>query len=294
MGEVRTAAVAVLPELVGFNLDATLFGGQAFRWRRDGADAAVGWIGTRPVRVRVGSEGVTIAALGGARAGLGDEARRYFDVERDYAAIERRLLRDARLARVTAAVRGVRILRQSPFETLVAFVVSANNNIPRIARSVEAMCRIAGTRVECSEGTLWTFPEPKALAEVGPARLREEANLGYRDSYVAETARLVATGAVDLDALDALPTPALREALTRLPGVGPKVADCVALFAYGRIEVFPVDTWVRRAMTELYLEPGVRVSDREIAALARRRFGDFAGIAQQYLFEAYRRRRNDE
>jgi N-glycosylase/DNA lyase len=280
----------VFPELAGLNVDATLFGGQAFRWRRDGAGGAIGWIGECPTRVRVDTEGLHVAALGGEAVALEEAAHRYFDVARDYAAVERRLLRDAPLRRVAAGVAGVRILRQPPFETLVGFVVSANNNIPRIARSVEALCRLAGRRVDTSDGALHAFPEPAALAEVGVARLREEANLGYRDRYVAETARLVAAGDVDLAALAALPTGGLRTELARLPGVGPKVADCVALFAYGRVEVFPVDTWVRRATTTLYFDPERRATDREIAALARRRFGDHAGIAQQYLFEGYRRR----
>jgi N-glycosylase/DNA lyase len=281
----------VIPELRGLNHDATLFGGQTFRWRREGKDGAVGWIDAIPARVRASAEGLHVAALGDGAEELDAAARRYFDVARDYGAVERRLLRDARLRRVASDVAGVRILRQRPFETLVAFVVSANNNIPRIARSVDALCRMAGRRVEVGGETAWTFPEPEALAEVGVARLREEANLGYRDRYVAETARIVAAREIDLAALEALPTETLRGELARLPGVGPKVADCVALYAFGRVEVFPVDTWIRRAMTELYLEPEARATDREIAALARRRFGPHAGIAQQYLFEGYRVRR---
>jgi N-glycosylase/DNA lyase len=249
----------------------------------------VGWIGGTPVRVSVDAEGLDVAALAGADAEFEATARRYFDSARDYGAVERRLLGDARLRRVATGLSGVRILRQPRFETLVAFVVSANNNIPRIARSVDALCRLAGLRIETEEGEAWAFPEPAALAEAGAARLRQEANLGYRDRYVAETARLVATGEVDLDAFESLPTDELRAELARLPGVGPKVADCVALFAFGRVEVFPVDTWVRRAMTELYLDESSRVPDREIAALARRRFGPYAGIAQQYLFEGYRK-----
>jgi N-glycosylase/DNA lyase len=281
----------LIPELTGLNLDTTLFGGQTFRWRREGAHGAVGWIDGIPVRVRVSGEGLHVVALGGGVEGLDLAARRYFDVARDYEAVERRLLRDARLRRVASEVAGVRILRQQPFETLVAFVVSANNNIPRIARSVDALCRLAGRRLDLDGETAWAFPEPAALAEIGVPRLREEANLGYRDRYVAETARIVAAREVDLTALEGLSTERLCEELGRLPGVGPKVADCVALFAFGRVEVFPVDTWIRRAVTDLYLEPGARATDREIAALARRRFGSHAGIAQQYLFEAFRTKR---
>jgi N-glycosylase/DNA lyase len=282
----RNEAGVVLAGLAGLDFERTLFGGQAFRWRRAGdgeSPGAEGWIGDRPVRVALAAEGLAVAPLDGRVEGLEAAAARYFDAARDYEAAERRLRRDARLGRLAT---GIRILRQPPFETLVTFVVSANNNIPRIARSVERLCGLAGREVAPG---LAAFPEPAALAALGAARLRGEANLGYRDAFVAETARLVASGEVDLDALDRLPTPELTAALGRLPGVGPKVAACVALFGYGRLEVFPVDTWVRRAFRDLYLG-GEAAGDREIERRARRRFGPWAGLAQQYLFEAYRRR----
>lgn len=276
-----------LPALAGVNLEATLFGGQAFRWRRDGERGAVGWIGSRPARVEASAEGLAAWSLAGSPLSE-REAADYFDARRDYRAIERRLFRDATFKSAARGVAGVRILRQEAFETLVAFVVSSNNNIARIARSIEALSRIAGRRVETSLGPMWRFPEPEALAGVPVERLRAEANLGYRDRYVQESAARITTADVDLDAMTSLPTPELRDALMRLPGVGRKVADCVMLFAYGRTEVFPVDTWVRRAMTELYGAPDRPLTDREIAEVAARRFGADAGIAQQYLFEAYR------
>lgn len=273
--------------LGGLDVDVTLFGGQTFRWRRTGERTAEGWIGDRPVAVEVRDDALAAVPLDGRWEGLGDAVACYFDAERDYAAIERRLLRDARLRRIA---RGIRILKQPPFETAIAFIVSANNNIPRIARSVGLLCEIAGREVEARGRRLRAFPEPAALAALSAERLRRDANLGYRDVYVVETSRLVASGAVDLDAFDRLPTAALRQALVVLPGVGPKVADCIALFAYGRLEVFPVDTWIRRAYSEVYLG-GEPAPDREIAERARQRFGPYAGLAQQYLFEAFRARR---
>jgi N-glycosylase/DNA lyase len=288
MSRARNGPPAILPGLAGANLEVTLFGGQAFRWRRS-AGGYVGWVGDRPVSARPAAEGLAVQPLDGGGS-LEAAAARYFDAGRDYAAIERDLFRDARLRDVAAGISGIRILRQPPFETIVSFVTSANNNIARITRTVEALARMAGEPVETDEGVMWRFPSPDALAGLDLARLRGEANLGYRDRYVAETARLVASGAADVSALERLPTPELREALLALPGVGVKVADCIALYGFGRIEVFPVDTWVRRAVLELYLGPGERATDRELAELARARFGEYAGVAQQYLFEAFRRR----
>jgi N-glycosylase/DNA lyase len=282
-------ATITIPEAGAIDLEVTLFGGQAFRWRREPNGAAIGWIGERPVRVAVGAAGLEVSPLDGEVEGLEAAARRYFDLSRDYAAIERRLFRDARLRRAASAVGGFRILRQPYFETLVAFIASANNNIVRFSRSLDALGRMAGEPVETSAGAMHAFPTPAALASLGVERLRSEANLGYRDRYVRDAAVLVASGEVDLDGLDLLPTPELRDALVAFPGVGRKVADCIALYGYGRAEVFPVDTWVRRAFTALYLEEGETATDRRIAELATKRFGADAGIAQQYMFEAFRR-----
>jgi N-glycosylase/DNA lyase len=281
MRSARNEPLVLLAGLAGMDFERTLFGGQAFRWRRTGERAAEGWFGDRRVRASLGPEGLEVAPLDRHDEPVDEAASRYFDAGRDYARGERRLARDARLRRLAS---GLRILRQPAFETLVTFIVSANNNIPRITRSVELLCELAGREVAASHRA---FPEPAALAGLDAARLRRDANLGYRDVFVAETAGLVASGAVDLEALGRLSTPDLCQALGRLPGVGPKVAGCVALFAYGRLEVFPVDTWVRRAYAEVYLG-GQQASDREIERLAARRFGPWAGLAQQYLFEAYR------
>jgi N-glycosylase/DNA lyase len=279
----------VLPTLSALNVEVTLFGGQAFRWRGGEGGWISGWIGERPVRVRRDGRGLAVRPLDGRVEGLREAASRYFDLDRDYAAIERRLFRDARLRRAAGEVAGIRILRQPGFEALICFIASANNNILRIARIVESLCRLAGEPVETEAGILHRFPEPPALAAIPRARLREEANLGYRDRYVAETARLAASGEADLAAMSGLPAPELQAALMKLPGVGRKVADCVALYGFGRLEAFPVDTWVRRAMAELYLDPGDPGTGSRIVEIARQRFGPYAGLAQQYLFEAFRR-----
>lgn len=280
------------------NLPATLFGGQAFRWKSDGGDGATGFlgelVGDRFVHVRSDGERLAVAPLDARTEPLGALADRYFDAGRAYARIERRIFRDARLRRLSGSLSGIRILRQPVFETLIAFIISANNNIPRIKRSVEALARLAGAPVR-GQGApvrgqgVCAFPTPEALADVDLATLRADANLGYRDRYVADTARLIASGDVDLAAMDRLGTDDVRAALQRLPGVGPKVADCVALFAFARLEVFPVDTWIRQGYAKLYLPDVQLPTNGRIAELARARFGPAAGLAQQYLFEGMRK-----
>lgn len=279
-----------IPELAGLDLEAVLFGGQTFRWQRTEDGWAAGWIGDRPVRARVTAEGLVVSCRSRPSEGLEVVARRYFDADRHYSGIRERLFRDARLRVAAGGLDGLRILRQPPFETAVGFIVSANNNIPRISKCLSALCRLAGTPVRIDGVVEHVFPAPGSLAALDAATLRIEANLGYRDRYVVETASLVATGAADLDAWDGERTPRLLGHLRSLPGVGPKVAECIALFGYGRFDVFPVDTWIRQAYVATYPSRGPAATDRQIGERARRRFGRNAGLAQQYLFESVRRR----
>ncbi|MBK6425289.1 MAG: hypothetical protein IPF82_03540 [Blastocatellia bacterium] len=277
-------------ELAGMDLEAVLFGGQTFRWERVEVGWTAGWIGDRPVRVRVTQEGLEVEPRTAQDDGLEPAARRYFDADRDYAGIRERLLRDDRLRVAAAGLDGLRILRQPPFETVISFIVSANNNIPRITKCLSSLCRLGGNPVSIDGEIEWSFPGPESLAGLDAATLRAEANLGYRDRYVAETSALVATGAARLGDWEAERTPALLANLRSLPGVGPKVAECIALFAYGRFDVFPVDTWIRQVYSQTYPSRGPVATNRQIRERARRRFGSGAGLAQQYLFEFVRRR----
>jgi N-glycosylase/DNA lyase len=174
------------------------------------------------------------------------------------------------------------ILRQEPFEVLLSFVISANNHIPRIRSIIERLCRLYGSLLETSFAPAYTFPTPEALARARLEDLRLKCGLGYRDVYVQSVARTIAAQP-DFAHWAALPTAELRQRLLQLDGVGEKVADCVLLFGFHRLEAFPVDTWVRRAVTELYF-PGQRPRPCELQACAAKQFGAYAGIAQQYLF----------
>lgn len=280
----------LIPELKCIDLEAVLFGGQTFRWKRGEDGWAIGWIGDRPVRARVAADGLVVSPRTEPSDDLDTAARRYFDADRDYAGIRERLLRDTKLRAAAGGLDGLRILRQPPFETVIGFIVSANNNIPRITKCIGGLCRLAGRPVRIDGAVEYGFPTPESLAAFDAATLRAEANLGYRDRYVVETASRVASGTADLEAWSDERTPRLIENLRSLPGVGPKVAECIALFAYGRFDVFPVDTWIRQIYVETYPLRVPAATDRQIGERARRRFGRHAGLAQQYLFESVRRR----
>lgn len=248
---------------------AVIFGcGQAFRFQENEGT----WEGVaygEKVTVRADGGDVVIGTSGPLPE---KQWRAYFDLDRDYTLLFPHA--DAVLLEAQAFGRGLRILRQDPFETLISFIISANNHIGRIRGIVERLCVLAGE----DKGSWFAFPQPDALCRVTEQQLRD-IGIGYRAPYIAASARRAADG--ELEYLADMPWEDLRKELMRFEGVGPKVADCIALFGFGRTEAFPVDVWVRRIMKQLYHVDGGAAS---IAGYARRMFGAHAGIAQQYLF----------
>ena len=190
--------------------------------------------------------------------------REYFDLDTDYAVYrEAALPEDEYLRKAISLGSGIRILRQDPWEMLISFIISQRKSVPAIRTSVERLSERFG------EGH--TFPTPEALAKATPEELAA-CGLGYRVDYVREAARLVACGAIDLDALKGLDTDELISALMQLKGVGIKVASCVALFGYHRLDTMPVDVWMKRVIDTVY--NGAMPEE----------YRPYAGVLQQYMF----------
>ena len=210
-----------------------------------------------------------------------DDLRRYIDLDRDYAAIAAEY---AHIPAACEAVRlfpGLRVLNQPPWEALIAFILSANNNVARIRTLVRALCAHCGQRFD---GGLYAFPTPERLADCAEPELRA-LKVGYRAPFLIETARRVRDG-FPLEALRDMPYDAAHGKLTTLPGVGDKVADCVLLFGCGHTEAFPVDVWVARLLRDWFHL--TCTSRPALAREARNRLGEHAGIMQQFLFHAAR------
>lgn len=202
----------------------------------------------------------------------------YFDLGRDYATLFSDC-KDVALKEGRQYAQGLRVLRQQPFETLISFIISANNNLKRIRGIVERICEAYGTPFLYEGKTYHAFPTPAQLAAATETQLKE-CGSGYRAPYILGSAQKVADGFA-LEKLFDLPYKEAKAQLVQLPGVGPKVADCVLLFSYAKTEAFPADVWIKRVLRVLYNFQG---NEKETCAFAIEKFGECAGIAQQYLF----------
>ena len=211
----------------------------------------------------------------------------YFDLNRNYSKIKDKLSKiDENVNLSIKYGEGIRILNQDLWETIISFIISANNNIPRIKGIIERLSKKYGKEIDWNGEKYYTFPTPEELknAEVQDFR---ELGTGFRDIRLYETTRMVLENKVVLKDLYNVDTLKAREELLTLSGVGPKVADCILLFSdLKRFDVFPIDVWVRRVMNELYIKnpDETKVNKKDIARIAKEKFGDLEGLAQQYLF----------
>ena len=205
----------------------------------------------------------------------------YFDLETDYACIAASFPPEENLQKAMEYGRGMRILHQDVWETLVSFIVSQNNHIGRIKAILERICTCYGTPIAFDGAVFYTFPAPEQLKDVSAGDYAA-LGCGYRAAYLEELVQNTLEGKINLDRLQKCGYDDAKEQLLALKGIGPKVADCILLFGLGHLEAFPVDTWVKKVMETLYLKKPA--SGAEIKQFARGAFGAYAGLAQQYLF----------
>jgi N-glycosylase/DNA lyase len=206
----------------------------------------------------------------------------YFDLGRDYGDIKNRLSKNDPVMREAIGFGyGIRLLKQDFQETLISFLISQNNGIPRIKKIVESMAKSYGDPIECSRPGVHAFPSCERLSKLALEDFRV-IRAGYRDKYIHKVTRQVCSGEVSLDTIMKGSIKEARLEMQKFFGVGQKVADCTLLFSGTRYDIFPVDRWVRRVMAELYL--GYEADNEEINSFAMKKFGELAGFAQQYLF----------
>ena len=287
-----------------FDLEKTLNSGQVFHWERTG-HGFVGAIDDLPVYLEQCGEVLKVASA--SSRCLAEHAqdahatiRSYFALDHPLKAICRSFPRDAAMDAARDFCRGLRIIRQPKWECLATFICSSMKQVAHIRQISRALRERFGEarkvdppsprlRRDCAI-TVHTFPSARRIARSSEKELRECA-LGYRAKNLLATARLVANGDVDLNAMSILPDVDLRAALCRLPGVGAKIANCVMLFAYERLGAFPIDVWIERVLKEKYFARKRKVTPRQLREFSARYFGEHGGYAQQYLFHHARMRR---
>ena len=257
--------------------------GQCFRWNKQEDGSYTGIFKKNVMNVEKQGDAVTFKGI--CDGDIKEIVEDYFDLKRDYEDIKEQLSKiDENVKTSIEYGQGIRILNQDLWEMIISYIISANNNIPRI---IERLSKTYGQEIEWNGEKYYTFPTPEELKDVTVDDYRK-LGAGFRDIRLYETVHMILDKKVNLEEMqNNSNTLKVREQLLTLSGVGPKVADCILLFStLKRFEVFPIDVWVRRVMNELYIknEDETKVNKKEIEKLAHEKFGNLAGIAQQYLF----------
>ncbi len=284
----------ILKNQESFNLEHIFECGQCFRWNRDSAGNYIGVVGKSVIKVKKDKEKIIFTGKC-INSNFKEIIRNYFDLDTNYSEYKEKLSKvDNNMKESIKFGEGIRILKQDLWECIISFIISANNNIPRIKKTIERLSFTYGEQIKFEGKDYYTFPTVEALSKASVEDLRT-LGLGFRDKRIYNTTKMILSNKVNLDELKNLnTTEEMREKLLKLDGVGPKVADCILLFALKRLDVFPIDVWVRRVMNDLYIhnEDENKVNKKALQDLAKDKFFGLSGIAQQYLF--YWRRELDK
>lgn len=275
----------ILKKQDSFNIIHIFECGQCFRWNKEDDESYTGVIKNGVINVKQHNDEIVFTGI--VNGDFEKTIKEYFDLETDYKHYKKNLSKiDEYLKESIEFGDGIRILNQDLWECIISFIISANNNIPRIKKIIDRLSNAYGDRIIWKEKEYYTFPTPEKLSKASIEDLRG-LGLGFRDKRVYKTTKMILEKEVDLDYLyNCDDTSKIREELLKLDGVGEKVADCIMLFSLKRIDVFPIDVWVRRVMNDLYIhnESEEKVDKKQILKLANEKFLGLQGIAQQYLF----------
>ena len=280
------------------DIEASLLGGQAHRWEReDGWYSGVLW--GNLVLTRQQGQTVEFSSAPATPESLLSRFREYLRLDDDLPAIYDVITQDQRVSDQVKLYPGLRVLRQEPWECLVAYICSANSNIETIHLNMERLSNEFGSPLklanpdgksnETSFVKRHSFPTPADLAEAGEGELRR-LKLGFRAPYVHRAAVAVLEGRLDLQHLVRAPYDETKTELMALKGIGDKIADCIALMSLEKLEAFPIDVWVRRALADWYFPGQKTPTNRTLLPWAQEYFGRYAGYANQYLFHGRRLR----
>ncbi len=254
-----------IDDVKNFDLAMTLDCGQAFRWKEDNGV----WSGVAfGKRLKISKENESIVFFDTSKEDFENIWSDYFDFSRDYGKIIDDIKSDEILKKASDFGYGIRILNQEPFETLCSFIISQNNNIPRIKGIIDRLCKKYGQKID---DDLYSFPDAETLSKLTANDL-SDIRMGFRAKYIIDASKKVASGEVNLSDLFSLDTDTARTELMRIKGVGPKVADCTLLFSLKHFDAFPKDVWIKRAVEVLFPQGLPECAN------------GYKGIVQQYIF----------
>lgn len=272
-----------------FNLKDTVECGQCFRWEKleEEENTYIGVLKDRVVKVK--QEKDTLYITSSNYDNLEKVIRKYFDLDEDYESIEKTISTfDDNIKKAVKNTSGIRILNQNFFEMIMSYIISANNNIPRISKSIKDISKKYGKKVIFENNEYYLFPTAEELRNVSEEEFKN-SGVGFRARYLKNTVKAILDKKIDLEKIKKLSTKEAKDELLKLQGVGPKVADCILLFSCERREVFPIDVWVERVMHNLYFKnSSKRIRKNDILEYANKNFGKYAGIVQQHLFHNVR------
>lgn len=276
----------IIKDIKSFELKDIFDCGQCFRWNEQEDGSYTGVFEENVLNVSKTNNEIIFKGI--CKEDIKKTVEKYFDLNRNYEEIKNKLSKiDENMKKSIEYGKGIRILNQDLWETIISFIISANNNIPRIKGIIERLSKKYGKEIDWNGNKYYTFPTAEELKDVTVQEYRE-LGLGFRDIRLYETTHMILDKKVNLEEMQKNPnTMEVREQLLSLSGVGPKVADCILLFStLKRFEVFPIDVWVRRVMNDLYIHnpDETKVNKKEIEKIAKEKYGDLAGLAQQYLF----------
>lgn len=264
----------ILSDVRCLDIELSVFCGQAFRWRKNEDGSLKGTVKGKTVCIEKTENEVIFRNT--AQEDFESIWIPYFDLERDYEKICGKISEDKYIREAVKEYYGIRILRQEPWEALCSFIISQNNNIPRICGIISRLCEAYGEKIGENEYSFPSYQKMKSLTAEDLAPLRA----GFRNKYIIDAVQKLNSGEISLEKIENMPIEEARQELMKIKGVGAKVAECTLLYGFGRIEAFPIDVWVKKIMAEMY-EEGLPECTK----------GN-EGIAQQYLFHWRRNKEN--
>jgi len=280
-----------------FNLNATLCCGQAFRWNKQG-EWWYGIVRENAFKIRQTGNDLEFENV------EMDFVKSYFGLYDNLPKILLQISKDKHIKRAVETSKGLRILRQDPWECLISYICATYKNISAIKQMLSNLCKKFGDRIYFDEYYSYTFPTPERLAKATAEELAK-CGLGYRAKYVSETAKMVYENRYEFESLRRIAYEKAKEKLLNFPGVGLKVADCILLFSFGKLQAFPVDVWIKRVILKYYTnhfpnefigkissKKSLTSSEyKKLNLFGQRYFGDYAGYAQEYLYHYERTKR---